>query len=84
MFFFSCKLQNHALRVGQCLPRICTSTDIQTILDMDTSARKFSGNFQNSTNEMEGAGVRVISVRRVPGEYDLWSDRQFYLVLYVN
>lgn len=51
---------------------------------MDTSARKFSGNFQNSTNEMEGAGVRVISVRRVPGEYDLWSDRQFYLVLYVN
>lgn len=73
------------MRVGQCLPRICTSTDIQTILDMDTSARKFSENFQNSTvSEMEGAGVRVISVRRVPGDYDLWTDRQFYLVLYVN
>lgn len=52
---------------------------------MDTSARKFSENFQNSTvSEMEGAGVRVISVRRVPGDYDLWTDRQFYLVLYVN
>ena len=66
--------------MGQCLPRICTSDDVKLILDMDISARKFSENFMNATNERDRAEISVVAVRRVPGEYNTWQDRQFYLV----
>lgn len=68
------------MRIGQCLPKICTNDDVKLILDMDISARKFTENFMNATNERGRAGVNVLGVRRVPGEYNTWQDRQFYLV----
>lgn len=73
--------QKHILRVGQCLPRICTTEDVQLILNNDVSARKFTENFQNVTTEMDKAEISVMSVRRVPGEYDILKDRLFYLVV---
>lgn len=75
------QFQKHILRVGQCLPRICTSEDVQMILNMDVSAQKFAENFQNATNEMETGKITAIQVRRVPGEYNVWKDRLFYLVV---
>ncbi|XP_055297842.1 uncharacterized protein LOC129566166 isoform X2 [Sitodiplosis mosellana] len=73
-------IEKHILRVGQCLPRICTNDDVKLILDMDTSARKFTENSMNATNKRDWAEVNVVSVRRVPGDYNTWQDRQFYLV----
>lgn len=78
-FFFS-NLQKHILRVGQCLPRICTIDDVKSILNMDVSARKFTESFMNVTNELGKAEIVVLGVRRVPGDYNAWKDRQFYLV----
>lgn len=47
---------------------------------MDISARKFTENFMNATTEAGKGEIVVLGVRRVPGEYNAWKDRQFYLV----
>lgn len=66
--------------MGQCLPRICTENDVKTILNHDIAARKFMKIFENATKTVDKADIRVVNVRRVPGEYSLWIDQSFYLV----
>lgn len=68
------------MRVGQCLPRVCTTDDVKSILNMDISARKFTENFMNATTESSKGEIVVLGVRRVPGDYDAWKDHQFYLM----
>lgn len=72
--------QKHILRIGQCLPRICTAEDVKMILNLDISARKFTESFRNVTNETNRAEISVLGVRRVPGEYNVRNDGLFYLV----
>lgn len=74
-------MQKHILRVGQCLPRKCTEDDVKSILNMDKSAQQFTEHFQNATNEMNRAEISVLAARRVPGEYNVWTDRLFYLAV---
>lgn len=50
-------------------------------MNMDISARKFADNFQNATSEMDKAEIGVVSVRRVPDDYNVWQDRLYYLVV---
>lgn len=70
------------LQVGQCLPQVCTGTDVRTILNADAAVIKFNEIYINATET--GArknGIRVINVRRVPGEYAITRDPAFYLTL---
>lgn len=69
------------MHVGQCLPRSCNTEDVQFILNVDSSARKFKETFANATNYVQNnAEIVALSVRRVPGEYNVWKDRLFYLI----
>lgn len=68
------------MRIGQCLPRICTADDVKMMLNLDISARKFTENFRNITNDMDRAEISVLGVRRVPGDYNVGKDGLFYLV----
>ncbi|XP_031632725.1 uncharacterized protein LOC116346685 [Contarinia nasturtii] len=76
-------IEKHILRVGQCLPAICTTEDVRSILDADPWARKFMDNFVNATTEQGRADISVLGVRRVPGDYSAWKDRQFYMVIFI-
>lgn len=86
-FVFICisnkfNFQRHLLQVGQCLPQVCTSDDVRAILNADAAVVKFNDIYINDTEV--GArrnGIRVINVRRVPGEYALTRDPAFYLTL---
>lgn len=66
--------------MGQCLPRVCTEHDVQSILNHDVAARKFVKIFENATKVADKAEINVVAVRRVPGAYSLWTDQSFYLV----
>lgn len=80
LIFFSI-LQQHVMLIGQCLPNICTPDDVKLILNMDPYAQKFSDNFMNATNDANRGSINAISVRRIPGEYNLWKDKLFSLVV---
>lgn len=69
------------MHVGQCLPRSCSTDDVKFILNVDTSARKFKEAFANATNPSNKGEIVALNVRRVPGGYDFWKDRLFYLVM---
>lgn len=69
------------MHVGQCLPRSCSTEDVQFILNEDSSARKFKETFANATNHENNGEIVALSVRRVPGEYNVWKDRLFYLIV---
>lgn len=69
------------MHVGQCLPRSCSTDDVKFILNLDDAARKFKENFMNATLDANKGEIVAMSVRRVPGEYDLLKDRTFYLVV---
>lgn len=69
------------MHVGQCLPQSCSTEDVQFILNVDSSARKFKETFANATNYENNGGIVALSVRRVPGEYNIWNDRIFYVVM---
>lgn len=47
---------------------------------MDASARKFNANFVNASTDANKGEIRVQSVRRIPGEYNVWRDSLFYFV----
>lgn len=67
--------------VGQCLPKICTADDVKLILNMDASAQKFNQNYINATSEANRGEISVLSVRRVPGEYNPRKDPVFSIIM---
>lgn len=69
------------MHVGQCLPWSCSAEDVKLILNIDNSARKFNEEFLNATNEVNKGEIVALSVRRVPGDYNPFMDRVFYLVV---
>lgn len=70
------------LQVGQCLPQVCTMEDVKTILNADAAVVKFNEIYINDTETgPRKNGIRVINVRRVPGEYAITRDPVFYLTL---
>lgn len=82
-YFYSINFQRHVLQVGQCLPQVCTTDDIRTILNADAAAIKFNEIYINATDDADTKknGISVINVRRVPGEYVITQDPAFYLTM---
>lgn len=69
---FGFYLQGHTLQVGQCLPKTCSPNDVKHILSLDATAMALK-----RSNE-----VTVSSVRRVPGDYNIWDDSFFHFFMY--
>uniref|UniRef100_U5EF22 Putative conserved plasma membrane protein n=1 Tax=Corethrella appendiculata TaxID=1370023 RepID=U5EF22_9DIPT len=88
------------LQLGQCLPIVCTPEDVSNILRLDPASQLFTeydllypshhrhhhlyNNHHNDSVAINGNDLKMIDVRRVPGEYDLWKDRKFYILSIVT
>lgn len=66
------KFQRLPLNVGQCLPKSCSLNDIDAILKQDPLFNVLTDNTNSSVK------LNILNVRRVPGEYSLWTDYRFY------
>lgn len=64
--------QNHKIQLGQCLPASCTTDDIANIITLDPTASKLIAG---------SANLSIDGVRTVPGEYKIFDDQRFHLLL---
>lgn len=68
--------------IGQCLPKSCSPIDIENILKIDPSAQAFQQDtFPLEFNTPRTNILKLIGVRRVPGDYNVWSDKKFYALM---
>lgn len=81
MFFYSrFLLQKHILQLGQCLPKVCSTNDIKTIINADNGVMKFNQMYANGTIQHKN-GISALHARRVPGDYAASYDPTFYLIM---
>ncbi|KAI9589996.1 uncharacterized protein LOC119639842 [Glossina fuscipes] len=69
------------LQLGECLPKSCSSQDIQHILDLDPHAqilKTLNYNNNNSSNSTT-TSVKILRVRTVPGIYSFWRELSFQI-----
>lgn len=64
-------MQGQIFTVGQCLPKSCNDNDVKIML-------KFDPAFNQLITEQNTNTLDVLSVRRVPGNYDVFMEKKFY------
>ncbi|KAM7347821.1 uncharacterized protein ACRADG_007300 [Cochliomyia hominivorax] len=62
------------LQIGECLPKSCTSQDVQHIIEMDPHAQMLI-----SLNSSQLAEANILRVRSVPGIYSYWRELRFQI-----
>lgn len=83
--------QPKILQLGQCLPKACSTDDIKAMLSADPAATVLhqmqkdnifylDGAQQNLVNSsIKSNELNIFALRKVPGSYNLWTDRRFYI-----
>lgn len=66
------------MQIGQCLPTACSVSAIQSFLEADPVANVLKFSKAKPNNELS-----VQDVRKVPGDYDAWSDKKLYIFWFV-
>ena len=66
------------MQIGQCLPSACSVSAVQSILEADPAANVLKFSKAKPHNEL-----RVQDVRKVPGDYDAWTDKKLLIFWFV-
>uniref|UniRef100_A0A1B0FGS6 Nose resistant-to-fluoxetine protein N-terminal domain-containing protein n=1 Tax=Glossina morsitans morsitans TaxID=37546 RepID=A0A1B0FGS6_GLOMM len=68
------------LQLGECLPKSCSSQDIQHILDLDPHVQILKTlNYNNNSSNNTTTSVNILRVRTVPGIYSFWRELSFQI-----
>lgn len=77
---FSAVKKTRYLNVGQCLPAACTAEDASTILANDPASIALNqAETQVNGSTSKATEVHIIDSRAVPGDFNIWRERKFYL-----
>uniref|UniRef100_A0A1A9W274 Nose resistant-to-fluoxetine protein N-terminal domain-containing protein n=1 Tax=Glossina brevipalpis TaxID=37001 RepID=A0A1A9W274_9MUSC len=67
------------LQLGECLPKSCSSQDIQHILDLDPHAQILKSLNYSNISSNNTTSVKILRVRTVPGIYSFWRELNFQI-----
>lgn len=75
-------LQERLFTVGQCLPKSCTTNDVNLILKLDQRLSSINQRkLVNNLTELKSSNeIKIIEVRNIPGDYSLIMDHKFYML----
>ncbi|CRK99548.1 CLUMA_CG012865, isoform A [Clunio marinus] len=78
-FVTNLQFQSRVLHIGQCLPESCSTTDVSMILENDPASKALKKLEVNDKKTNSEPSFKILSTRKVPGEYNEWSEPKIYI-----